>query len=56
MYNQEGDSGGPVFKPIDYGASMAAFYGIVFAKDGGNGVIFSNLNQMRQDLGPISLF
>ncbi len=56
MYNQLGDSGGPVFKPLDYGASTAAFYGIVFAKDGVNGVVFSNLTQMRQDLGPISLF
>lgn len=55
MYDQPGDSGGPVFKPSIY-PDRASFYGVVFAKDGVDGVVFSNLTQIRQDLGAISLF
>ena len=56
MYNQKGDSGGPVFSPSAGYSNTASFYGVVFGKDGANGVVFSNLTQMRQDLGSISLF
>lgn len=55
MYADHGDSGGPVFKPSIY-PNRASFYGVVFGLDGSNGVVFSNLTQIRQDLGSISLF
>ena len=55
LYALGGDSGSPVFVP-NFETGNAAFYGIVVAKDGATGVVFSNVNQIRQELGSVSFF
>jgi hypothetical protein len=55
LYADLGDSGSPVFVP-NFETGTAAFYGIVVAKEGGSGVVFSNVNQIRQDLGFVTFF
>lgn len=50
-----GDSGAPVFVP-NFTTGTAAFYGIVVSAQGSTGVVFSNVNQIRQDLGMVTFF
>lgn len=56
IWAQGGDSGSPVFKPYGGYPNTIAFYGVTWAHDGGASGIFSNLGQMKQDLGNIVLF
>jgi hypothetical protein len=48
-YADGGDSGSPVFKMLS--STGAAFGGIVWAKTGAGGFIFSNLDRIQADLG-----
>ncbi len=50
LYAKEGDSGAPVFVP-NFTNGTAVFYGVQVARTGTTGGIFSNVNQMRQDIG-----
>jgi hypothetical protein len=50
-----GDSGAPVFFP-NFDTETATFYGIIVSSDGPTGAVFSNVTQIRQDLGPVSFF
>ena len=54
MYADLGDSGSPVF--IATGGLDAMFVGVVWGKDPGAGVVYSNFGQMQQDLGAISFW
>ena len=56
MYARDGDSGAPVFVPYGGSPGTAAFYGVVFGHQNGASAVFSNLGQMKQDLGSIRLF
>ena len=56
MFARGGDSGAPVFVPIYGPPANAVFYGVVFGQQGGASAVFSNLNQMKQDLGNIRFF
>lgn len=50
-----GDSGAPVFVP-NFETATASISGIVVSSDGPTGAVFSNVTQIRQDLGPVSFF
>jgi hypothetical protein len=48
---EDGDSGSPIFAMYGGYPSTVAFYGIGFGHKGGASGMFSNFNQIKQDLG-----